>query len=395
MKALLATPGRFHIMALARELQRRDSLYRVVSGFPRFSLKRESIEPQLLTTAPFFRTLRFGLDKLRLPAPYDELTYRSTLSVDRAALKILRGAKTLPDVYMALSQTGTASGKLAKELGVPYICDRGSTHILEQQALLLEEFRSHGLTVPPIDPRSIERELTEYETSDLITVPSRFVERSFVNRGVDPKKLAVVPYGANLNMFRPSHPKAADAFHVLFVGALSIRKGIPYLLQAFAKLRHPNKRLTLIGTPLKETEPLLKAASGNNIRILGPVPQVQLAAHMSAAQVLVLPSIEEGFGLVLAEAMACGCPVLASKNTGAENLFDDGEEGFIVEPRDVEALAARMQRMADEPDLVSIMSAKSRARIERIGGWSEYTDRLLGHFARISAARSAGSTGVR
>jgi glycosyltransferase involved in cell wall biosynthesis len=195
-------------------------------------------------------------------------------------------------------------------------------------------------------------------------------------------------------MFRPSNPKVADAFHVLFVGALSIRKGIPYLLQAFAKLRHPNKRLTLIGTRMKETESLLSATAGSCIQILGPVPQVQLAAHMSAAQVLVLPSIEEGLALVMAEAMACGCPVLASKNTGAENLFDDGEEGFIVELRDVEALAARMQRMADEPDLVSTMSAKSRARIERVGGWSDYTDTLLGHFARIRAARSAAATAV-
>ena len=386
MRALLSTPGRFHIMALARELQRRDSLYRVVSGFPRFALKRELIEPQLLVTAPFFRTMGFGLSKLGLPAPYDEFTYRSTLSVDRTACRILLRAKELPDVYMALSQTGTASGKTAKQLGVPYICDRGSTHILEQQHLLSEEFRSHGLRAPTIDARSIQRELVEYETSDLITVPSHFVARTFIKRGIDRKKIAVVPYGANLHMFRPSHPKVADAFHVLFVGALSVRKGIPYLLQAFSKVQHPNKRLTLIGTPMKETELFFKSASGSDIRILGPVPQVQLAAHMSAAQVLVLPSVEEGLALVMAEAMACGCPVLASKNTGAEDLFDDGEEGFIVEPRDVEALATRMQRMADNPDLIQAMSVKARARIERIGGWSDYTDKLLGHFERLRSA---------
>ena len=385
MKVLLATPGRFHIMALARELQKTDSLFRVVSGFPGFALKRERIDPRLLVTAPFYQTLHFGLGRLGLPAPYDELKFRSTKSVDRAAKQILRRAKQPPDVYVALSQTGTSSGRTAKDLGVTYVCDRGSTHIEEQQSILDQEHRLHGLVPPRIDPRSIERELIEYETSDLITVPSRFVERTFIKRGVDPRKLLVVPYGANLSMFRPSAAKPAGAFEVLFVGALSIRKGIPYLLDAFSKVNHPRKRLTLIGSRTKDTEKILGSFPGDDIRILGPIPQVQLAAHMSAAHVLVLPSVEEGLALVMAEAMASGCAVLASKNTGAEDLFEDTKQGFIVEPRDVDALTERMQRLADDPRLVDTMSRNARAKIEQIGGWSDYAGALLGHYARARA----------
>jgi starch synthase len=390
MKALLATPGRFHIMALARELQKSGSLFGVVSGFPAFALKRERIDPALLVTAPFFRTLHFGLKKFGVPAPYDELAFRSTVSVDRAAVAILRKAKERPDIYMALSQTGTLSGKAAKTLGVTYVCDRGSTHILEQQSILSEEHRLHGLIPPRIDPRSIERELIEYETSDLITVPSRFVQRTFVKRGVDSNKIVVVPYGANLTMFRPTVPKPVGTFDVLFVGALSFRKGIPYLLDAYAKVRHPRKRLTLIGTRMKETDELMRSLPKDDVRILGPIPQVQLAAHMSAAHVLVLPSVEEGLALVMAEAMSCGCPVLATKNTGAEDLFEDGEQGFIVEARDVDALASRMQLIADDPPLVERMSITARAKIESIGGWSKYADALLGHFARTRAAQVHG-----
>jgi len=385
VKVLLATPGRFHIMALARELQKTDSLFRVVSGFPGFALKRERIDPRLLVTAPFYQTLHFGLGRLGFPAPYDELKFRSTMSVDRAAEAILRRAKQPPDVYVALSQTGTSSGRTAKDLGVTYVCDRGSTHIEEQQSILEQEHRLHGLVPPQIDPRSIERELIEYETSDLITVPSRFVERTFIKRGVDPRKLLVVPYGANLSMFRPSAPKPAGAFEVLFVGALSIRKGIPYLLDAFSKVNHPRKRLTLIGSRTKDTEKILGSFPDDDIRILGPIPQVQLAAHMSAAHVLVLPSVEEGLALVMAEAMASGCPVLASKNTGAEDLFEDTKQGFIVEPRDVDALTERMQRLADDPRLVDTMSRNARAKIEQIGGWSDYAGALLGHYAKARA----------
>jgi glycosyltransferase involved in cell wall biosynthesis len=392
MKVLLATPGRFHIMALARELQQRKLLMRVVSGFPAFALERERIERRLLVTAPFYQTLHFGLGRFKVPAPYDEFKYRSTLSVDRAACAVLRRAKALPDVYMALSQTGTASGALAKELGVTYVCDRGSTHIEEQRHILTEEYRAQGVAPPRIDSRSVERELIEYQNADLITVPSRFVERTFVKRGIDGRKMRVVPYGANLSMFRPTAPKPHESFDFLFVGALSIRKGLPYLLQAFGRVRHPHKRLTLIGSSMNETEHILKSFPTADLRILGAIPQAQLAGHMSAAHVLVLPSVEEGLALVMAEAMACGCAVLASKNTGAEDLFEDGEQGFIVEARDVEALTMRMQRLADEPALALEMGRKARARIEHIGGWSDYADAVLESFADArSAARREGA----
>ena len=381
MKVLLATPGRFHIMALARELQQRQVLARVVSGFPAFALKRERIDRRLLVTAPFYQTLHFGLGRLKVPAPYDEFKFRSTKAVDRAACAVLKEARVLPDVYMALSQTGTASGALARELGVTYVCDRGSTHIEEQREILNEEYRVQGVPPPRIDPRSIERELIEYQTSQLITVPSQFVARSFVKRGIDPGKLRVVPYGANISMFRPTVPKSPDAVDFLFVGALSIRKGLPYLLQAFGRVRHPQKRLTLIGSSVQETEQILRKYPTADIRIMGAIPQARLADYMSAARLLVLPSVEDGFGLVMAEAMACGCPVLASMNTGAENLFEDGQQGFIVEARDVAALAERMQRLADEPALALEMGRTARARIDHIGGWSDYADAILGAFA--------------
>jgi glycosyltransferase involved in cell wall biosynthesis len=377
-------------MALARELQKTDSLFAVVSGFPAFALKREKIRRSLLVTAPFHQTLHFGMRRFGLPGPYDELRFRSTTAVDRAARRVLRRSKVPPDIYMALSQTGTLSGMTAREMGVTYVCDRGSTHIVEQQAILDREYRLHGLTPPAIDPRSIERELLEYENSDLITVPSRFVQRTFIKRGVDAGKVLVVPYGANLSMFQPTSAKATARFDVLFVGALSIRKGLPYLLDAFAKVNHPAKRLTLIGPRVRETDGILAAHPNDHVRILGPIPQQQLAAHMSAAHVLALASVEEGLALVMAEAMACGCPVLASASTGAEDLFDDGREGFIVEPRDVEALTARMQCLADDPTLAGAMSVQARAKMEGIGGWADYADALTRHFAETRANRGIG-----
>jgi glycosyltransferase involved in cell wall biosynthesis len=88
--------------------------------------------------------------------------------------------------------------------------------------------------------------------------------------------------------------------------------------------------------------------------------------------VLVLPSIEEGLALVQAQAMACECPVIATDATGAEDLFTDGVEGFIVADRDVDALASRMQQLADDSFLRAQMAAAARLRVDSMGGWDEY-----------------------
>ena len=142
-----------------------------------------------------------------------------------------------------------------------------------------------------------------------------------------------------------------DRFEVLFVGSVGLRKGIPYLLQAFAQLTHPNKRLRIIGGTQPEMERVLPSLPQNGVEFLGPQPQSRLPELMSGSHVMVLPSIEEGLALVQAQAQACGCPVIATQNTGSEDLFADGIEGFIVNARDPDALRDRMQCLVDEPVL--------------------------------------------
>jgi starch synthase len=89
---------------------------------------------------------------------------------------------------------------------------------------------------------------------------------------------------------------------------------------------------------------------------------------------MVLPSIEEGLALVQGQALACGCPVLCSTNTGGEDLFTDGMEGFIVPIRDPQALTDRMQQLADDRDLQVRMSEAALQRVRSIGGWTDYGD---------------------
>ena len=112
-----------------------------------------------------------------------------------------------------------------------------------------------------------------------------------------------------------------------------------------------------------------------SVEMLGSIPQSELAALMSRSHVLALPSIEEGLALVQAQAMACSCPVVCSTNTGGEDLFSDGVEGFIIPIRDPIVLANRLQQLADDPALQRSMREAALKRVTSIGGWKEYGDR--------------------
>ena len=102
---------------------------------------------------------------------------------------------------------------------------------------------------------------------------------------------------------------------------------------------------------------------------------------MSKSHVMVLPSVEEGLALVQAQAMACGCPVIASENTGARDLFTDGVEGFIVPIRDADAIADRLQKVADSPGLRLRMREAALRRVKSVGGWDQYGERMFQIFS--------------
>ena len=231
---------------------------------------------------------------------------------------------------------------------------------------MMEEFARLGMPWGGIDKRAMENEETEYEMADAITLPSRFTMRSFTEMGVPESKIRLVPYGVNVTSFHRCAMRSTN-FRVLFVGQLCVRKGLHYLLDTFSRLQLPGAELVLVGGRTPETEALLKRHPVENLVIAGHLTREGVAREMSRASVMVLPSVEEGLALVMAQALACGCPVIASTNTGAEDLFDDGQEGFIIEPRDTEALADCLVRLYRCHDLVAAMGEAAVKRVGTLG----------------------------
>lgn len=374
MRVVQSTWGKFHSFDLARQLARRGILEAIFTTYPWFKLKNEGLAREKVYCRWWLHSVFLGLSRYRLGlGPLKDWWIRAM--VDDYTRWLVRNLPPC-DVFIALSGSGLAAGRKIQQRGGKYICDRGSTHIRFSDDILRQEFERWGMEYFGSDPRLVEVEEKEYTAADLITVPSRFAARSFTQMGVPTSKLRCVPYGVDLRRFKKEGDPPTGKFHVLFVGQISFRKGVPYLLEGFQKLRHPQKRLTLIGTMRPEMKLWLAGNSFENVTFLGSLPQSELSRYMSTSHVLVLPSIEEGLALVQAQALACGCPLVSSTNTGGEDLFTNGHEGFIVPVRDSKAIADRLEELAQNPELRQRMSEAALRCVTGLGGWDEYGHRM-------------------
>ena len=363
-------------------MESRGYLTRIYSTFPWQRLKREGVAREHVRTFPWFDTPVIAAGRyLRVPRQLRwDLSYLNARSFDSWVERRIEDC----DALISLSSAGLKSGQTVQRRGGRYICDRGSSHIRYQNAILKEEYARWGFEAQACDPRIIEREEAEYAQADAIFVPSEFARRSFVEMGVLASKVKTLPYGVRLDRFRPAGQRSSEFFDVLFAGTVSIRKGIPYLLQAFRKISHPRKRLRLAGPVDAEAAILLRRENLESVEVLGRMPQPRLAEYMSRSHVLVLPSIEDGFGLVMAQAMACGAVVVSSENTGGPDLYADGIEGFVVPIRDAEALSLRLQQLADDPELRLRMSQASLQRVAQLGGWHDYGEGCANHLRELT-----------
>ncbi len=372
----------FHHFDLARELEARHHLERIFSTWPRARLNREGLPPARLETFPWVQTLEYMMRRYHvLPAWLEDQTgYANALLFDEYTLRNIPPC----DALIALSGSSLKTGRLVQQRGGIFLCDRGSSHHRFQEQIIAEEYRLWNLTPPQSDPRDLAREEAIYLQADGIVVPSHAAARSFIAMGVDPAKLKVIPYGVRLENFAPTGAPPTDRFEVLYVGVHEMRKGLPYLLQAFSQLNVGKKRLRLVGGMGRDMEAFLRRFPLQNVEFLGSVPQARLPEIMSTSHVLVLPSIEEGLALVQGQALACGCPVVATTNTGADDLFTDSIEGFIVPIRDPAAIADRLTRLAQNPDLRHRMSRAAIERVKSFGGWHTYGQLWADHLHALT-----------
>jgi len=366
VKVVISVGGRFHAVQLAEQLYSRGYLARIITTK---SWYVRSLFPSRYWTAipapEYIGTLVRSIPLLRRGGWY---SYVKDNLFDALSRKYIPPC----DIYHAWGNYALISMPYARQRGAAVVIERGSTHPYYQDAILREEYERFGVHAERAHPQIIEKGLKEIELADRVIIPSEFVYRTFVAQGVPAEKLAVIPYGFNPSHFHPEE-KRDEVFRVLFVGNISVQKGVHYLLEAWERLALPNAELVFIGTVEQELRPLL-AKHASRIVLRGHVKHEDLYKEYSRASVFMLPSLQEGSALVTYEAMACGLPLLVSENTGS--IAIDGEHGFVVPIRSADAISEKLQWMYDHPDEARAMGTRGREYVQGFT-WSRYADSVI------------------
>jgi glycosyltransferase involved in cell wall biosynthesis len=306
---------------------------------------------------------------------------KRTRAIARTGARVAAGA----DVIVACTGVAVEAFQAAGSAGALRVLECPSAHPRSLRRMLQEERSLEPAFAdflgPEADPPSafLEEVDREVSVSDILLVGSRYAAETYVAEGVSPSRIRVVPFGVDTDIFSLApklEKETGDArFVVLFVGQLTQRKGISYLLEAFRAFsqRHTDVQLTLLGRPLADLRPIL----GNAERVAHRPARARadLPAVYQAADVFVLPSLSEGMGLVVLEAMACGLPVICTPN-GPGEVVRDGIDGSIVPIRDAAAIDSALEELYSRPELRVSMGRSARNRAQEFA-WDKYTDRVL------------------
>ncbi|MBU0769073.1 MAG: glycosyltransferase family 4 protein [Proteobacteria bacterium] len=196
-----------------------------------------------------------------------------------------------------------------------------------------------------------------------ITAVSRFIANLVQQDMNISQPVKVIYNGVDINHFIPvsSSRPARKEVRVLFSGNLTRRKGAHWLPSIAKKLQ---KNVRIFYTQGLRTKRSL--ASGPNLQAIGAVPFKNMPNHYRQMDLLLMPSVREGFGLAVAEAMACGLPVVASNCSAIPELIDDGKGGFLCKVGDVDAFADKINLLSDSPKLRHEMGEYNRAKVEKM-----------------------------
>jgi glycosyltransferase involved in cell wall biosynthesis len=356
VKVLVTHPGRQHSHQAAVALAKVGALAGYWSGVPstadqfarmprllRRALGRYrpvELPPSLARWLPWTPGRRRLGDRLlpRFAAAWND--FGACRAFDRRVARNL-GATPL-DAVLACEISADRTFAEARRRGLRTLLDAPSFHHRTQDRLtgVHESRRLHARIARVKD--------AEIALADHVITVSPLARESYVEAGVPATRVHSLELGADLHTFRPpdAPPAGADCAF-LFCGAQLHRKGFDLVVEAFRRLgTSARARLSVVGPPADASRSL-EAGSRDYIDVVGALPQERVAALMAASDCLVLPSRHDSYGMVVAEAMACGLPAIVSETVGAKSLVREGVTGFVVPTDDAAALGERMSWCVD------------------------------------------------
>jgi glycosyltransferase involved in cell wall biosynthesis len=357
MQVAVSTTRPFHSALLANALVKHSARVRIYSSAPRRYFRRLdpsvriTLVPSLLQTAMHF---------MRLPASQKALDADSWL-YDRSVAAVIRP----DDLFIGWATASLATGRAAKRRGARFVLDRACPHVDFQQQILEEESAAVGIAYRPQPAWFRDRQLAEYAEAERILAPSEYTRATFPE--AMRSKTIKAPLFGRCTFPAETHPERHPQFTVGVVGGEPVRKGYLYLLDAWKRLALPNARLLIRSDANFARYPALqqRLASLSNVEIVRYVPDIN--DFYQRCDVFVLPSVDDGFGMALFEAMANEVPCIATTHCGSSELLTPGRDGIVIPPRNVDLLAEALLSLYQQEELRRTIASAGRSTATSLG----------------------------
>ena len=369
MNVSIVSMGRSHLINLARLLDRKDDVtVTFYTMMPVSRCRKFGYEGQVVSFLFTIGVIFVLLERLPLnPYIKSALRFKIRRWFDALCAWFLRRT----DVLIGLNGCAVkASIKARRKYGAVTICDQGSSHILTQNEV------HDSYSDVAISQESTDYMLAHYNTADYFMAPSDYVRETDVDKGIDSERILLNPYGVDISRFGvTANPAAAgECYDVIMVGSWWKHKGCDLLAKACVEIL--GIRLLHVGAVIDCELPDSPLFSHIDF-----VPEFELPKYYGMAKISVLSSLDEGFGLVLLQAAACGCPIVYSKYTGGRNvnhLLGESEWCFeIEEPLTPETIAASIACALKKYDELPVGKRSQYGKnIENIT-WEAYADRYF------------------
>lgn len=392
MRIAFSTGRPAHAVLPANLLAQRGEQVTIFTAAYRARFPHLAPEVQLCWAPQFVPTLHF-LTGVQLARP---LQRADTVLYDRLVAMRIASTRDSFDIFWAWASGALASGRAARRHGARLVLDRACPHVDAQQGLIRMECERLGVRYQPEPAWFRARQLAEYEEANIILVPSAYSRATFPT-ALQSKTLVAPLFGrvprpqvaasSNATSVRSKDaPSGASApFTFGTVGGQPARKGFLYLLQAWKQLQLPNARLLLRTDAPLDRSPVLLGL----LRTLPNVEVVRYVEDMSdfyqRCDAFVFPTIDDGFGMALLEAMAHGLPAITTTHCGAAELFAPEKDLIIVPAQDADQLAAAMQRIYSSAGTRARLQSNAFESLRRIEGggtyqlYSQTLDEILAH----------------
>lgn len=380
LKIVTSCRSRFYIFEQASQLLRFNRLEILIADYPRrypmrFGIPAHKIKPLLALGC-----ITHGWTRLRsMFHPWIRVhldQFISSCASHWIAWNIPKNCQ----LFIGMSSFMLESIKQCHQRKIPSVVEHASLHLADQNRFVAEEANRWGVTLSSENYTPnwiIKKENVEFSLCTKIFCVSNLVKSSLINNGVSEKKIFVNYLGVDLSKFKPTAKANSQNFNVLQVGGIALAKGVLTLLDAFHRLDGP-RHLHFAGGGIETSgiEEKIQSMSSPLVTFHGSLKFEQLLQAYQMADVFVLASVADGFGLVVAQAMACGLPVVVTENVGAKDIVLDGVNGFIVKAGDSVALANRLKYLQNNPVERQKMGLAALESVKNGFTWNDYGERL-------------------